>query len=238
MKISKATARGARSYQEDRYFVFPTVIGTYLGVFDGHGGDECAAYCVKAMRIILTHEPASGLQDAVAKLSRETRTMRAGSTASLVFIPKDESRVDVAVLGDSPVLVSRPDGSIWVSPEHNVRTNEAEADAAIKRGGFLAQGYLFADYSGDGLQMSRALGDAHLDKVLSREPEVFSLALYKGKFVLMCSDGAVDPSHAAAKASIDSIVALVEAGGDAQEIVERALAAKTGDNVTAILVRL
>jgi serine/threonine protein phosphatase PrpC len=77
-----------------------------------------------------------------------------------------------------------------------------------------------------------------LDKVLSREPEVFSLALYKGKFVLMCSDGAVDPSHAAAKASIDSIVALVEAGGDAQEIVERALAVPTRDNVTAILVRL
>ena len=236
MKISKATAKGARSYQEDRYLVFSTIMGTYLGVWDGHGGAECAALCAKALPSILTNDPS--LSYALDELNKMTRTMRAGSTASLVLIPKDESRVDVAVLGDSPVLVSRPDGSIWVSPEHNVRTNEAEADAAIKRGGFLAQGYLFADYSGDGLQMSRALGDAHLDKVLSREPEVFSLALYKGKFVLMCSDGAVDPSHAAAKASIDSIVALVEAGGDAQEIVERALAAKTGDNVTAILVRL
>jgi len=236
MKISKATAKGARSYQEDRYFVFPTVMGTYLGVFDGHGGDECAAYCVKAMRIILTHEPT--LQDAVAKLSRETSTMRAGSTASLVFIPKDEHRVEIAVLGDSPVIAKLADGSIFVSEEHNVRTNMAEADAAIARGGFVNSGYLFASYSGNGLQMTRSLGDYELDSVLSREPEVFSHVLGKDSWVLVCSDGAVDPGHIDAKDSIDSIVALVEAGGDAQEIVERALAAKTGDNVTAILVRL
>jgi serine/threonine protein phosphatase PrpC len=165
--------------------------------------------------------------------------MRAGSTASLVFIPKDESRVDVAVLGDSPVLVSRPDGSIWVSPEHNIRTNEAEADAAIKRGGFVHSGYLFASYDGDGLQMSRALGDYELDRVLSREPEVFSHVLGKDSWVLVCSDGAVDPGHGAAQANIDTIVRMIEdEDADAQDIVDRALAAKTGDNVTAILVRL
>jgi serine/threonine protein phosphatase PrpC len=155
-----------------------------------------------------------------------------------VFIPKDEHRVEIAVLGDSPVIAKLADGSIFVSEEHNVRTNMAEADAAIARGGFVNSGYLFASYSGNGLQMTRSLGDYELDSVLSREPEVFSHVLGKDSWVLVCSDGAVDPSHAAAKASIDSIVALVEAGGDAQEIVERALAAKTGDNVTAILVRL
>ena len=237
MRISKATARGARSYQEDRYFVFPTVMGTYLGVFDGHGGDECAAYCVKAMRIILTHEPT--LQDAVAKLSRETRTMRAGSTASLVFIPKDESRVDVAVLGDSPVIAKLADGFIRISPEHNIRTNEAEADAAIQRGGHISGGYLFASYGSLGLQMSRALGDAHLDRVLSREPEVFSHVLGKDSWVLVCSDGAVDPGHGAAQANIDTIVRMIEdEDADAQDIVDRALAVPTRDNVTAILVRL
>jgi serine/threonine protein phosphatase PrpC len=157
-----------------------------------------------------------------------------------VFIPKDESRVDVAVLGDSPVLVSRPDGSIWVSPEHNIRTNEAEADAAIQRGGHISGGYLFASYRPEvGLQMSRALGDAHLDRVLSREPEVFSHVLGKDSWVLVCSDGAVDPGHGAAQANIDTIVRMIEdEDADAQDIVDRALAVPTRDNVTAILVRL
>ena len=236
MKISKATAKGARSYQEDRYLVFSTIMGTYLGVWDGHGGAECAALCAKVLPSILTNDPS--LSYALDELNKMTRTMRAGSTASLVFIPKDEHRVEIAVLGDSPVIAKLADGSIFVSEEHNVRTNMAEADAAIARGGFVNSGYLFASYSGNGLQMTRSLGDYELDSVLSREPEVFSHVLGKDSWVLVCSDGAVDPGHIDAKDSIDSIVALVEAGGDAQEIVERALAAKTGDNVTAILVRL
>jgi serine/threonine protein phosphatase PrpC len=219
---------------EDFHNVVETEDGVYLATWDGHGGDECSLYCAEQLPLLVPNS----LSKIIALLNAATRSMHTGSTASIAFIPKDEHRVEIAVLGDSPVIAKLADGSIFVSEEHNVRTNMAEADAAIARGGFVNSGYLFASYSGNGLQMTRSLGDYELDSVLSREPEVFSHVLGKDSWVLVCSDGAVDPSHAAAKASIDSIVALVEAGGDAQEIVERALAAKTGDNVTAILVRL
>ena len=236
MKIRTATAKGARSYQEDRHFITHTPDGAYLGVFDGHGGDECAQHCVKRLPVILRSNPE--LARALEKLNSETRYMYTGSTASIVFIPKDETVVHVAVIGDSPVVVRQADGSIWVSPEHNVRTNVAEADAAKQRGGFVSGGYLYASYSGSGLQLSRSLGDSSLDKVLLRTPDVSSHVLGAGSFVLLASDGAVDPSHAHEAESIAAIVSMIEAGADAQQIVDRALAIPTDDNVTAILVTL
>jgi|ERR1700674_1980570 len=236
MKITKATAQGRRSYQEDAYFILTTSEGTYLAVLDGHGGNACAEYCAAMLPIILHSKPI--LRDALAELNEKARHMHSGSTVSIVFIPTSEDVVYTAVLGDSPIIIKRKDGSIWVSPEHNVRTNLAEADAAIERGGFVKSGYLFAKYTGQGLQMSRALGDAALDRVLSREPDVSAQPIGPGSYVLVATDGAVDPSHANEAAGIAKIVNLLDAGGEAQNVVDRALAIHTNDNVTALLVRL
>ena len=41
-----------------------------------------------------------------------------------------------------------------------------------------------------------------------------------------------------AKIATDFIVSLIDRGADAQDIVDRALAIPTGDNVTAILITL
>jgi len=235
MKITHAQAKGRRSYMEDFHNVIETEKGAVLAVWDGHGGTEVAEYCTQTLPMLSLYTP----QEIIASLNVATRHMHSGSTASIVFIPKDESRVDIAVLGDSPVIAKLADGSIFVSEEHNVRTNMAESDAAIARGGFVNSGYLFASYSGQGLQMSRALGDMELDRVLLRTPEVFSHVLGKDSWVLVCTDGAVDPGHGAPKTNIAAIVRMIEEeDADAQDIVDRALAVPTRDNVTAILVRL
>ena len=234
MKISQATAKGSRPYQEDRSFVLPTAKGLYMGVFDGHGGDACAEYCVKKFPAIL--QCTFYLYDAMGILADETRMMHTGSTASVVFIPKGEASVEVAVIGDSPVVVKGADQSIWIAPEHNVRTNMAEADAARQRGGYINGGYLFAGFNGDGLQMSRALGDVSLDSVLLREPEASIHALGANSFVLVASDGAFDPAHKTSP--LGAIAAAIERGAIAQDIVDNALGVPTRDNVTALLVTL
>src|SRR5208337_742222 len=168
----------------------------------------------------------------------KTQDMHDGTTASIAFIPLSADVVYVAVLGDSPVIVKQADGSIWVAPEHNVRTNKAEAEAAKQRGGAVVGGYLVAHWDGPGLQMARALGDKALDKVLSRVPEISTQALGVGSFVLVCTDGALDPGHENAEAAAKSVVELIQSGGDAQAIVDRAVAVPTGDNVSALLVRV
>jgi serine/threonine protein phosphatase PrpC len=241
-EITKATDKGQRPYQEDRLVVHQSEEGHLLAAFDGHGGGACAEYCVRNLVPIFQSAMAEYnffegvIRDVFELLNHGTKDMGPGCAASIAFIPKEGRSVFVGVLGDAPVLVKKADGGLWLAPEHNVRTNKAEVAAAEERGGFVQGGYLFATYSGDGLQMSRALGDRHLDRVLNRKPEIFRLPLGAGSFVLVGTDGLFDPTHVTQPG--ETIAAAIEAGQDANQLVQNALAVPTYDNVTAILVRL
>jgi serine/threonine protein phosphatase PrpC len=244
-EMTQATAKGNRSYQEDRSVVYWVPDEGYLlATFDGHGGSECADHCAKVLVPLIHSLPRTDrltedvIHDVFKTLNDETETMGPGCAASIAFIPKDGTSVIVGVLGDAPVLVKKADGELWLAPEHNVRTNREEADAAVKRGGFVQSGYLFVRQSihADGLQMSRALGDRWLTTVLNREPEIFRLPTGPDSFVLVATDGLFDPTHATQPG--ETIAAAIEAGHDANQLVQNALAVPTYDNVTAILVKL
>jgi serine/threonine protein phosphatase PrpC len=242
---SIASEKGLRSYQEDTKFIYwVPEEGYLLAVFDGHGGSAVAEHCAKRLvplwnqirNSILVANFENIVKEIFFQLNRETENMGSGAAASIAFIPESGTEVIVGILGDAPVLVRKADGTIWLSPEHNVRTNRAEADAAIKRGGFIQSGYLFVRQSGSGLQMSRALGDRYLGTVLNREPEVFRLPLGPGSFVLVASDGVFDPSHSTNQSQ--AIADKILNGASAKDLVDAALAVPTRDNVTAILVEL
>ena len=242
--ITTATAKGRRSYQEDRLFTSTMDQGTLVGVFDGHGGDEVSYLVSEELPEIFADEiseedvtPHSALEKSIQKINLRTQSMGSGSTLSLAFIPAKGDVVTCAVLGDSPIIIRDSEGKIVIGPEHNVRTNEAEAEAAKKRGGFVSGGYLFQSYSGDGLQMARALGDSNLDKVLSRVPDIFEVKINASSFIIVASDGAFDPDHYEFAKAAEDVVKLVEGGAEAQAVVDRALAMPTEDNVSVIVVR-
>jgi serine/threonine protein phosphatase PrpC len=243
--VSRARSKGVRDYQEDRYFTASMPEGLCFGVFDGHGGTGCANKAVRLFPGLMADavgEPGATVPDAFresfAKLNEVTKHMYDGCTASIAFIPWSGELVHVAVLGDSPVILQRADRSIWVAPDHNVRSNQAEVEAAKKRGGAVVGGYLVAHFSGPGLQMSRALGDVELGSVLNRTPDVSTHVLGLGSFVLVCTDGALDPGHKDAGASAQTVVQLIQAGSEARAIVNRAIHLPTEDNVTVLLVRI
>src|SRR5258708_37754680 len=91
--FTATSAQGKRPYQEDRYFIADVPDGTIFGVFDGHGGDEVSSILADSFAnfwgaiagdcysqaLLKTFEMADSL----------TNLYHAGSTASLVFIPKD-----------------------------------------------------------------------------------------------------------------------------------------------------
>jgi len=241
--MTHASEKGKRAYQEDRYVVYWVPDEGYLlAVFDGHGGPEAAQICSENLvplyyeirNKVLVANLGNIILGVFRGLHEKTKHCGSGCAASIAFIKEDGSEVIVGILGDAPVLVKN-DG-IWTSPEHNVRSNLAEAEAAKERGGFIADGYLFQSFSGGGLQMSRALGDVSLDKVLSREPEIFHLPTKAGDWVLVASDGLFDPSHATHPSV--SIGLMIDQGADAKALVQNALDVPTHDNVTAILVKL
>lgn len=241
MKITTATAKGRRPYQEDRFITHQFDDGLLIAVFDGHGGDKTSQFAVDNV-VGLWQSSAGQPKTRMATLFRSlnalTKDFDAGSTASIVFIPKSNRQAIVGILGDSPVLIKNSDGELNIAPEHNVRTNGAEVDAAIRRGAVMANGYMFANRFENGLQMTRALGDKSLHSILNRLPEIYTVRLSSTKsWVLVGTDGLFDPGHAS-KLVITDVAANVEINLDAENLVDIALEAPTYDNVTAILIRM
>lgn len=244
MNITQATAQGFRTYQEDRFVCSNQRDGKLIAVMDGHGGAGCSSRLAALLpELWRKHRPSSlSVEFAISAIFKDldaaTSSMHDGSTISLVFIPTAADEVHVAVLGDSPVIILDAEGHVDVSPMHNARSNAAERDAAQARGAFFDGNYIFASWGSHGIQMTRSLGDADLAKILNRVPEVYTRKINSESFVLVATDGLLDPAHHKTKSEIDSVVAQIRAGADARDLVNHAVAVPTGDNVTAILVRL
>ncbi|MBI2048571.1 MAG: protein serine/threonine phosphatase 2C family protein [Parcubacteria group bacterium] len=198
--LTSIRALGERDHQEDRYCITPVrtahIEGYLLAVFDGHGGDAVSEYCRKHFQTffiaLLTKSIATALAEATARIAQETAHYQCGSTLSAAFVCESNDTVTVAVLGDSPVLVCKENGSVLIAPQHNVHTNIVERYACIERGAAYSCGYIGAPNSNPMLQLSRALGDAELRSVISDVPEIFTLK--SPRAVVVATDGIdVDP---------------------------------------------
>lgn len=237
MDITSAQIKGRRPYQEDRSVVYVKSNGdAVLAVFDGHGGSVVSELAALALPKIF--EASHNIYDIFTALDNLTANQAQGSTASIAVITS--SCVNIGTLGDSPVAVYNPDNSLlYLNPEHNVRSNQEEAEAALVRGGTIMQGYLFNDYSdlaGHGIQMSRVLGDAHLRRVTSHTPEVSVIVRKPGLKLLLGTDGLLDPAHMSSRDSdIFKFGNMIGDGVNAEELVNSLN--DPHDNVTAIIAR-
>lgn len=256
MKITTSSITNGRYYQEDRIFVKILDEGILSAIFDGHGGFHTAEFAYKNLFSIfesMYQKKMHGktlLSKVFSELNKHTCGYNTGSTASIVWIPKRNNTAFVGILGDSPVFIKNKNCDIWASPEHNVRNNKDEAQAASKLGGVIYNGYLFdGNYpSGPGLQMSRALGDVALKNVLNRNPEIFSVPINKKSWILIASDGLLDPAHYIVEleegqidgshSNIDKVVNMIDSNAKASNLTRRAKELKTGDNASAILIRI
>ena len=251
--VSAATDQGKRSYQEDRHVVYrydmPDEKGWLTAVVDGHSGSaEVAEFCEKNLSIYFTNLLNSVLEhtdeilenilkNTISALHEATKEMDSGATISIVYISETRAKAFVAILGDSPVIIKTKSG-VWVGPEHNARTNLAERKTAVQRGAVYSGGYIWDDPQSDmgiGLQLTRSLGDKRLAKFLNREPETFSIDLDEYSFIIVASDGLIDPGHSTENKGITRLLNTVTEGGTAFDLVKDALHRRTGDNVTVIL---
>lgn len=253
--IQTATAQGRRDYQEDTFAVHTHPDGDLLAVFDGHGGENSSAYLQDHFvgRFATIYNDLHGplvygpnsiwrkmmrtvFNQTFKSLAEEMKEMRDGSTASAVWISRSNgyspSEVAIAVCGDSPVVVGQKRG-FYVSPEHNARTNMKERKWAEAQGVSYWGGYLSRSMSEPGIQMTRALGDAG-HGWMSHKPEIIFKPVLD--FVLVASDGILDPGHGGGSSFADT-VAAIRNGITAQDLVDVAVNIPTQDNVTAVLWR-
>jgi serine/threonine protein phosphatase PrpC len=240
--ITMATAQGRRDYQEDRWVAAELAGGKCLAVFDGHRGpgtaQEASHALVPALKEVWekSSTPAEAIRTAVTSLSEQMKHLESGCTLSLVFIPEAQERAWGAVLGDSPIAIRDAEGKLVIGPNHNVRENDRELRAALARGAVFDGGYIEDPLNPTaGLQMARTLGDGDLDRILNREPEIFSVPLGPESVILVGTDGLIGNFEGPIEQQLGRLIELIRQGADAQAIVNDALERATRDNVTAIV---
>ncbi len=164
-----------------------------LAICDGHGGNLVADGAINVIRqralqifLLLSQDPVALMQYFFRELIIATNKLPwSGSTITLAAVIESLDIAVLGVMGDSPALLIDKNGDQHVGPNHNVRTNIAEREAGILRGGQYEGSYLWWQQSG--LQMSRALGDLHMGGVLLREPEIITVK--HPRTIVCASDG-------------------------------------------------
>ena len=257
--VSSCSVKGNNLRQEDCFLVADIAVpvrggkGKLLAVMDGHNamddhdGREVSAYLVGILDEIFQRametaegDPRQALLLAFAALDVDTENFTAGSTLSVVYIPRGGRTAYVGILGDSPVVIYTPGQDLWISPEHNT-SNPAEVMQVLKRGGELVNGNFYAcigAYAFDqepGLKLSRAFGDKHFSDILDRQPEIFSRPIAPGSLILVATDGIINRVSDTKKhieAIIDSLRASVHPS--AKQVVKDA-SWDSYDNITAIV---
>jgi serine/threonine protein phosphatase PrpC len=138
------------------------------------------------------------LRHTVTRMDEVTKNNDAGSTFTGVIVTKDGNFV-TAHLGDSPAsaVIIGKDGKlkevVALTKDHKPGNNSGTSPSGKEY--YEEYGYRYLD-DGTGVAMTRALGDAHFEDVLSHEPELhvhdIQAQLQEGErlFLLVTSDGA------------------------------------------------
>lgn len=242
--VTHATAQGPRPAQEDRLVVarLEEVSGSprLVAVMDGHAGSAASDHCADRLEEAVADQldrgerPEEALRSAIAVLEGETHDVGAGTSLTAALIA--EGRATLAVLGDSPVVYRDAAGEVGIGPVHNALIDAEGRQAALRRGAEYVGGYLVDARSGEGVALTRVLGDAALD-FLERTPEIFTVDLGPGSFVLCVTDGVFTSAAPDPDGLVEHVTQLVDGGADAEAVVSDALSNGTDDNVTAVLWR-
>lgn len=239
--ITSHSVKGSdRTANQDRVVVDEIHPGVMLAaVFDGHGhatnaADFCAKNVAQYLTVIQKYTARESLLSTFKLFARETESYQDGTTASVACLFYS-GKVVAAVLGDSLIML-KSRGRIIESPHHNVRTNEAERAEAEKRGGKYMTGYIRNRHTNARLQVGRAFGDADMYGILSTTPDILEYTLAVGDWLVVMSDGVVDPSMPSRGRDRAELVRRVEDGGKASDLTS-ILQASKGDDASAIVCR-
>lgn len=240
--ISYETEVGSRLLKEDYHLIYPFYFndglgGTLLSVMDGYNGKNVAELCKESIPKLFNPTGFKDIKNALRRLildlnnlAKETgyRGYSSGSCISIACIPRNLKHAHIAILGDVRVIILDRHENIYVSPEHNVRTNKKERDMAIKRGGIYSKDYMYIpqsmahDRSPKGRQVSRALGDIQMGDIVNHEPLLYSVPLGPESVVVIASDGMLDPTHQDnRKKTLYSIIQGILHGEGAEKLLKR-----------------
>ncbi|KAG5311809.1 PPM1F phosphatase, partial [Acromyrmex insinuator] len=210
-QVTVGAIRNARRKMEDRHMILHDLntmfniqddtIVDYYAVFDGHGGQDAAAYCATHLHQYLVEsvhyptDPERALRDAflttdaqfIAKSS--TQKLNGGTTAVCALLIN--KKLYIAWVGDSMAsLVTYGNVKQLVNPHRPTREDESERIRNL--GGVVVHCMGIMRVNGF-LSISRAIGDVPYKPYISGEPEVRCVPLDGTEdFLIIACDGLWD----------------------------------------------
>ncbi|KAL0129275.1 hypothetical protein PUN28_004166 [Cardiocondyla obscurior] len=259
-QVTVGAIRNARRKMEDRHMILHDLntmfnkqddnVVDYYAVFDGHGGQDAAAYCATHLHQYLVEseyyptDPEHALRDAFSTTDAQfiaksnTQKLSGGTTAVCALLMN--KKLYIAWVGDSMAsLVSRGNVKQLVNPHRPTRGDEY--DRIKNLGGFILHCGGVPRVNGF-LSISRAIGDVQYKPFISSEPEVRCIPLDGTEdFLIIACDGLWD--HVDQRTAALRVYRQVLQNPNDLKSVHQALlqSAKRGgslDNITVIVVFL
>jgi protein phosphatase 2C family protein 2/3 len=269
--------QGERPTMEDAHFAAPAFITSSaklddlqatkaaplhcFGVFDGHGGDACAAFAATELPEQLKSALAARLPAVAALVNAHQATDvqwfrspardMSGTTAVTVLLESSSGRVLAANAGDSRAIIVRGKRAIAL-------TTDQDADNKAEKKRLKAVGAEVDDdgYINDSVQVARSIGDWDAkfvegedddgDPQLQHSMAVVATPDCKWGFLepddilVLCCDGVIEPTHPSAAWIAKHVRAAMTSGSSAQEAAEglarEALSMGSEDNVSVLVV--
>ncbi|MFC1807979.1 FHA domain-containing protein, partial [Candidatus Omnitrophota bacterium] len=230
--------------------------GRLMVVIDGHGGKEAAEMIEDNLQEYFKRAMASELGDVSKALKSMFAALRelvkdegSGATLAVVYIPNDQMKAYVGVLGSTYVVIKDANGNVNYGPDHRPKYNLAEREDAIARGA------AYDEESGSiipsepqvrglvgGINTSRSLGDSDLGDIVSREPDIYSLPLSEEGFAAILSDALLEKIHSplsegevAHQRQLDFVSRLAVRENAAEKLVSQGLRSGAKEDCTAIV---
>ncbi|KAG2760952.1 hypothetical protein PC129_g9044 [Phytophthora cactorum] len=187
VRYGVSSLQGRRNTQEDRWVVFPLIAATldncswttdtaYVGIYDGHGGEECANILHEQLHTWIFKSPESSLsvkdlQDCFESLDASVcdyllhKDDLSGSTATgLILRPAVNGNIllTIAHVGDCRLVLGKRDGNtVELTQDHRL-TLEAERERVIQLGGRVVNNRVNGV-----MAITRAFGDIEFKGMLN-----------------------------------------------------------------------
>lgn len=247
-----AEAQGPRPSMEDAHQYIDAFMSNpdrkYIGVFDGHGGDQVAKAVSNRLHEILAQQLAAGkpvpdaLQSSFALMDQELSwANQVGCTAVVAYM--DKNTLHVANIGDARAVMSKGKKAHELTHDHKAsdpaevkRIRSAGGDVSPESAASVARVHSKAGNAE--LAVARAFGDHNYPGVTAM-PHLSEFDTTNSEFLILACDGVWDVMKN--QEAVDLINRLIASGEKdpntlANALVQDALSKGTHDNVTASIL--
>lgn len=249
-----AARKGRRRYMQDRVLV-QSHVGkrfTVCAVFDGHGdaghdvAKRAAKRCltlleVKLPRITRSNRSMSMLLQRVFQSLHDDIIAafphHGGTTCSLFLMDEETLAYWAANVGDSRCILVDAHGSFRCLSQDHVASDPQEIARIESCGGIVMRAGGHLRVQGQ-MQVSRSLGDAHLQPWLSCTPHITSGAFSPSdRFVCVASDGIWSVlTNEQTSDFLSTLISKDGFPGSSDRLVQYALSHQSSDNLAVVLL--